>query len=365
MNCPSCSSERLFKAGMRYLATGGESQRWLCRDCGVRFSEHNNLKVINDNRGSGQVCVAETKNLDTQTETKTVCAGEKNLISYAWLQKKRGNTDLTITERVRVLKRIQQRVSDINDPAQVETMLATEPLTKAQKYVWVSCYRSYAKTFRLNFDAPRTRYEPKQPFMPTLEELTALINAGSKKTAAFLQVALTTGARGGEICRLRWTDIDTEKHAVTINDAEKNSRNRTVKVPEKTIMMVNALPKKHEPFVFGNNPIGIRSTFEKLRNRLAETQKNPRFRQIHLHTFRHYFATETLRQTKNLTYVRDLLGHKSVTNTERYTRMCVFGSEKYNHATATNDAEAGQLIEDGFEYVVTTPQGTMMFRKLK
>jgi hypothetical protein len=34
-------------------------------------------------------------------------------------------------------------------------------------------------------------------------------------------------------------------------------------------------------------------------------------------------------------------------------------------ATAKDDKEAGELIDQGFQFVCTTPQGIMMFRKTK
>jgi len=37
--CPECGSSKLYKDGLRYLTTGGSVQRWLCRNCGYRFSE--------------------------------------------------------------------------------------------------------------------------------------------------------------------------------------------------------------------------------------------------------------------------------------------------------------------------------------
>jgi len=38
--CPQCgSSQRLYKDGLRYLADGSSLQRWLCRNCGFRFSQ--------------------------------------------------------------------------------------------------------------------------------------------------------------------------------------------------------------------------------------------------------------------------------------------------------------------------------------
>jgi DNA-directed RNA polymerase subunit RPC12/RpoP len=39
LKCPECSSERLYKDGLRYDKDGRARQRWLCRECGYRFSE--------------------------------------------------------------------------------------------------------------------------------------------------------------------------------------------------------------------------------------------------------------------------------------------------------------------------------------
>jgi len=37
--CPECGSRLLYRDGIRYLADGSQVQRWLCRNCGYRFSE--------------------------------------------------------------------------------------------------------------------------------------------------------------------------------------------------------------------------------------------------------------------------------------------------------------------------------------
>jgi integrase/transposase-like protein len=419
--CPECGSEKIFKAGFRYLATDAEIQRYSCRSCFHRFSEQNeqvnvrrkvvivsqpetdhlkkrvtktNLAVQegmdsvslggSENSGvhkvteagkilytfrnynsNGQVCAQqEAKNLDTQTEIKTVCAGdEKNLVTYAWLLKrKRGNADNTIELRVRTLKLMQRKGVDLNNPETLENALATEPLTAARKRIWVSCYTSYVKTMNIPWEPTRVKYEPKEPFLPTHEETNALIFAASKKLATLLQVALTTGARIGEICKLQWTDINTEKSAISINDAEKGSRNRTVKVPEKTIAMLNALPKKNTPYVFNTKPVNVRAIFSNLRRRLATVQNNPRFLQIHLHTFRHFYATEALRNTKNLSYVKYVLGHKSIMNTERYTHIVDFDTGKYYSAVAKTLEEGIKLAEDGWTYFQEF-DGVKVFRK--
>lgn len=100
---------------------------------------------------------------------------------------------------------------------------------------------------------------------------------------------------------MKVTDLNSEQSTISINDAEKGSRNRTIKVPGKTISMVNSLPKKYAPYIINPNVDSSRTNMCYIKRRVAKTQNNPRFLQIHFHTFRHYFATEKLRQTKMLT----------------------------------------------------------------
>ena len=37
--CPQCGHSQFFKDGLRYMANGSTTQRWLCRSCGHRFSQ--------------------------------------------------------------------------------------------------------------------------------------------------------------------------------------------------------------------------------------------------------------------------------------------------------------------------------------
>ena len=354
--CPGCGSQRIFKAGFRETAEGIQLQRFKCRSCRTRFSEANPYKLSATTKGANQVCVIlqeKTKNLDASTILKTVDVGEKNnLVEYAWLQKKRGLAEATIKLRTRVLTNLQLKGAKLNNPESIETLLATEPFTKAQKFLFVKCYQAYAKFFKIPWDPIKIEYEPKQPFIPTAEEMNALIHAASKTTATFLQVALDTGARKGEICMLKFTDFDAKKQTIAINDAEKGSRSRTIKVSSKTVAMIQALKPKYEPYIFNPNRDTIMSVFTTLRNRLAETQKNPRFKQIHLHTFRHFYACKLYFETKDIILVKDKLGHRSIENTMRYTHLVDWeASDSWNVKRPLSTAEEDQLIESGFEYV--------------
>ena len=78
-----------------------------------------------------------------------------------------------------------------------------------------------------------------------------------------------------------------------------------------------------------------------------------------------YFAIETLRRTKMLTHVQYLLGHKSIINTERYVHLVDYVGDKYFSAIANTTKEKQGLIEDGWEYVTSDPDGTQYYRKPK
>lgn len=409
--CPQCGSSMLFKDGLRYLVDDCKVQRWLCRNCGYRFS-HSDLLLLNNKKALGfqqirslrpdlnasdmsqhvsiidtqslkgkpdiayerQVCAAlarGAKNLSA-TETKTV-AGEigkqqqdvkGKLLEYAWLLKKRGLAENTIRNRLYLLSILAEKGADLMNPDSVETVLATETWTASNKSGSVAAYRSFTKTFNIPWIPIKVRYEPSQPFIPLESELDQLIAASGKRTAAFLQALKDTGARAGELCKLKWTDVNEQNNTISINKPEKGSRSRTVKVSAKTIAMINTVSKKYGDYIFNQRRQAIYDSFSRKRKQLAEKLQNPRLRQIHFHTFRHWKATMEYQKTRNILYVKHLLGHKRLENTEIYTHLIEFENEEYHSATAKTIEEAKQLIESGFEYV-TEMEDIKLFRKRK
>ncbi len=219
------------------MSDGSKSQRFLCRACGFRFSEH--LKTVQDNLGTSQLCVIlqEAKKLDSATEIRTV-AGEKgsSLIDYAWRLKKKGLGDNTIELRCGILENLAKKGADLNNPESVETILATEPEYNdknkpSKKYNTVKAYLSYTKTLKIFWEPIKVTYEPKQAFTGTPEERQLFINRAGHRLGTYLQVTSDTGARRGEVSHIKWTDQDTKEHTVSINQPEKNSKSRTIKVP--------------------------------------------------------------------------------------------------------------------------------------
>lgn len=70
----------------------------------------------------------------------------------------------------------------------------------------------------------------------------------------------------------------------------------------------------------------------------------------------------TYHQTKDLLFVKNLLGHKDLRTTLRYTQLIEFSNDEYSSAVAKDINEAQKLVESGFEYV-TTFENLMLFRK--
>ncbi len=69
-------------------------------------------------------------------------------------------------------------------------------------------------------------------------------------------------------------------------------------------------------------------------------------------------------KTKDILYVKELLGHKNINNTLIYTPLVNWEHDNYICRTAKNIEEASNLIEAGFEYV-TDMDRIKLFRKRK
>jgi len=132
--------------------------------------------------------------------------------------------------------------------------------------------------------------------------------------------------------------------------------------------MLNSLPR-NSVRVFGDGPINsLKTTFLKVRKRLAYKLQNPRLLQIGFHTLRHWKATMLYHQTKDILYVKRFLGHKEVRNTEIYITieetMFQQSSDEFTVRVASAPDEIKSLLEAGFDYVCEK-DGLLYFRKRK
>lgn len=182
--------------------------------------------------------------------------------------------------------------------------------------------------------------------------------------AALLQLLKETGVRLGEAVNLKWSGLDFEAGTLRITP-EKGSKPRVFKLSGKLLAMLKRIQARSPNAKIFPSKSCVKAYFYRGRKRIAARLCNPRLRQISFHTFRHWKATMEYAKTKDILHVMKMLGHRNIQNTLVYTQLVDFNSDEYVCKAARNYDEASTLVEAGFEYVCTTPEGVMLFRKRK
>lgn len=385
--CPQCGSARLYHAGLRHSVSGDAIQRFLCRDCGYRFSEKychdqnssrreplqkisyyriNRPTNIASNRQVCETLTRGSKNLSA-TETKTV-AGElhetadiKGLIAkyLAWLEKEGYNDKSCYPTLLKTLA----KTANLLDPEDVKRAIGKLQCKDGTKMLCVYAYDAFAKMEKITWSKPRYRQEENLPFVPDEAELDSLIaSCQSKRMAAFLQALKETYADPGEVLRLRWIDISG--NVVTINNPVKGHLPGQMEVTNKLLAMLNCLPKNSER-IFPTTYMNMYTSFDNVRHRAARTLQNPRLLKISFKSFRHWGGSMIAHYTNgNVLTVKKLLRHKRVENTMKYISMIHFKDDEFEVTTATTVEEAKQVLSTGFDYI-TEKNGIMLFRRPK
>jgi integrase len=150
------------------------------------------------------------------------------------------------------------------------------------------------------------------------EEIGKLLSHCREHLKPIVIVALHTGMRKGEILGLKWHDIDIKRNIIHLYDT-KNGEKREVpmnEIVQKTI--IGVLKNPESQYIFCNKdgkPYGnVRKSFFTALKKAGIT--NFRF-----HDLRHTFASQLVMSGVDLNTVRELLGHKSLEMTLRYSHL--------------------------------------------
>ena len=292
------------------------------------------------------------------------------IINYLWWMKKQGYAEDTINLNSELLTVLLKRGANLYDPESVKEVIAKqETWGESRKSNAVKAYTLFLTMLGLTWEKPRYKAKRTLPFIPTESEIDDLIAQCGKQMATFLQTAKETAARRGEVFNIKWTDIDLVTNTIRIA-AEKGSNPRIFRLSTKLCQMLNSLPRTSESskvWIY-KNKYYLDKQFRRQRKRVTHKLGNPRIRQIHFHTLRHWKATILYHQTKDILYVMQFLGHRKIENTLIYIQLeqALFQNltDEYTCKVAKNLKEATELIEAGFQYV-TEMDGCKLFRKLK
>lgn len=188
-------------------------------------------------------------------ERKASCGGyRENRARFSDYQRKNHRIYMVASEAgiqiskntVSMIKRLVDLGADLWNPESVKEILAKQNDCKdSYKVLIVYAYENFLKMEDLTWQRPRYKQEEVLPFVPDEKELDQLIAAcKSRRMAAFVQTLKETFADPGEALRLRWINISG--NVITINEPVKGHLPGQIKVSNKLIAMLNALPRTSE-----------------------------------------------------------------------------------------------------------------------
>ena len=122
-------------------------------------------------------------------------------------------------------------------------------------------------------------------------------------------VALSTGMRKSEVLGLEWERVNFSRGVVQL-ETTKNGARREISMNQAVYDVLSALPKSDSRLF----PRSVRTAFEGALKRAG-------VKNFHFHDLRHSFASKLTMKGRPLREIQDLLGHKSIRMTERYSHL--------------------------------------------
>ncbi len=123
------------------------------------------------------------------------------------------------------------------------------------------------------------------------------------------------GLRVSEACHLKTKNIDWNNSTIKVKG--KGNKERLVALPSQAITHLKPL-KNNFPYLFGKAPLSERKAYDIIRNL---GKKTGLLKAIHPHALRHSFATHLLSGGADLRVLQELLGHKTLVATQKYTHL--------------------------------------------
>jgi integrase len=153
----------------------------------------------------------------------------------------------------------------------------------------------------------------------SVQECDRLLQACiSRRVRAVVEVALHTGMRLGEILGLNWQDIDFSTGLILIRNP-KNGHSRHIPMDSAVVSLLKDYPRHpNSDLVFAN---ANGQKFKGVREGFTNACKRAGLTDLHFHDLRHTFASQWVMAGGDLYLLRDVLGHKAITMTQRYAHL--------------------------------------------
>jgi integrase len=160
------------------------------------------------------------------------------------------------------------------------------------------------------------------------ESLLAACRASSwNRLWLLVAMALTSGARQGELLRLRYKDLDLSRNRAVL-DTSKNGCTRNIHLTDEVVAEIRRFPSplNRETLLFESHkkpgkPFEFRKHWNQAVKRSGIDVGEGRDRFV-FHSLRHTAASYLANQGMSLPEIGAVLGHKSQVSTNRYAHLC-------------------------------------------
>lgn len=184
-------------------------------------------------------------------------------------------------------------------------------------------------------------------------ELIRIVKS-SRNPMLFLIVGflLMTGARRSEALLARWEHIDIARETWLI-PFSKSGKPRHIPLSAGAISFLAEAKKissyyplaRTSPYVFPNRKTG--EPFSNIFNSWDTARKKAGLKDVRMHDLRHSFASALVNNGLSIYDVKELLGHSSVSTTQRYA-----------HLSQDRLSKAANTVSDHFDVAPETSKGT-------
>ena len=150
------------------------------------------------------------------------------------------------------------------------------------------------------------------------EEVVALLNACANHTRPIVVTALNTGMRKSEILNLKWVDVDLGNRKITVINS-KNNESRVIPINQTLHKELSNLSSGTTgAYVFPNRD-GL--PFGDITKSFSSALKQAKIDDFRFHDLRHTFGSHMVMQGVDLRTVQQVLGHKDIKMTMRYSHL--------------------------------------------
>jgi integrase len=153
----------------------------------------------------------------------------------------------------------------------------------------------------------------------TPEECQGLIESCNSPLDKIVTLALQTGMRKGEVLHLKWQSVYLKERYIEIVD-QKNGERSAIPLNDDALEALRGIPRHLDsPYVFPGEKPG--KPFYDLTRRFEKAVEAAKLKCVTFHTLRHTAASHMVMAGVDLTTVKEIMRHKSIAMTLRYSHL--------------------------------------------